>query len=38
MNDAQFTILAYAVGLTLLWGYALSLLVRLRRYRDADAP
>ncbi len=31
MNDVQFTILAYAVGLSLLWGHAFALWLRSRR-------
>ncbi len=33
MNDSQYTILAYAVGLGLLWGYAGVLWISARRRR-----
>jgi hypothetical protein len=33
MNGTTYSILAYVVGLALLWGYAVSLWMRLRRMR-----
>ena len=34
MNDLQFTILAYAIGLTLMWGYLIRLTLKARTNRS----
>jgi hypothetical protein len=37
MNGPQYTILAYVIGLTLLWGYAVSMWLEARRM-SRNAP
>jgi hypothetical protein len=38
MTGSQYTVIAYALGLTLLWGYALHLWFAARSCRRSGGP